>query len=403
MSFLKKINQLFKVIIMKNFEFYNPVKVCFGKGEIAKLTGLVPLEANILLTYGGGSIKKNGVYEQVMEALKEFNVIEFSGIEANPHYETLMNGVALIKAQHIDFLLAVGGGSVLDGTKFMAAAALWEGSDPWDILSKRGKVRVDKALPLGTVLTLPATGSEMNGTSVVTRWETKDKLAFDSVHVFPRFSILDPEVVFSLPRIQVVNGIVDAFIHVMEQYLTYPANAPVQDRFAESLLTTLMEEGPRVLADRTDYDAAANFMWAATMALNGLIGVGVPQDWATHMIGHELTALHGIDHGQTLCIILPGIMQIKRKNKEEKLLQFGQRVLKITEGTTNQKIDAIIEKTIDFFESFGIKTKLADYGVGSEIIPQVIERFTKRGIKAIGERGDLTLEDIAKILDLQLK
>ena len=243
----------------------------------------------------------------------------------------------------------------------------------------------------------------MNGTSVVTRWETKDKLAFDSVHVFPRFSILDPEVVFSLPRIQVANGIVDAFIHVMEQYLTYPANAPVQDRFAESLLTTLMEEGPKVLADRTDYDAAANFMWAATMALNGLIGVGVPQDWATHMIGHELTALHGIDHGQTLCIILPGIMQIKRKNKEKTLLQFGQRVLKITEGTTNQKIDAIIEKTIDFFESFGIKTKLADYGVGSEIIPQVIERFTKRGIKAIGERGDLTLEDIGKILELQLK
>ena len=388
---------------MKNFEFYNPVKVCFGKGEIAKLSGLIPPQANILLTYGGGSIRGNGVYDQVMTALKGFNVIEFSGIEANPHYETLMKGVAIIKAHHINFLLAVGGGSVLDGTKFMAAAALWEGSDPWDILSKRGKVHVEKALPLGTVLTLPATGSEMNGTAVVTRWETKDKLAFDSVHVFPRFSILDPEVVFSLPRIQVTNGIVDAFIHVMEQYLTYPAKASVQDRFAESLLTTLMEEGPKVLADRTDYDAAANFMWAATMALNGLIGVGVPQDWATHMIGHELTAIHGIDHGQTLCIVLPGVMRIKRQDKEEKLLQYGERVLKITAGSTNQKIDAVIEKTVDFFESLGIKTKLSDYGVGPEIIPKIIDRFTKRGIKAIGERGNLTLEEIAKILELQLR
>jgi len=388
---------------MKNFEFYNPVKVCFGKGEISRLTGLVPPKANILLTYGGGSIKKNGIYDQVMTALKGFNVIEFSGIEANPHYETLMNGVALIKAHHIDFLLAVGGGSVLDGTKFMAAAALWEGSDPWEILSKRGKVSVEKALPIGTVLTLPATGSEMNGTAVVTRWETKDKLAFDSVHVFPKFSILDPEVVFSLPRIQVANGVVDAFIHVMEQYLTYPVDAAVQDRFAESLLISLIEEGPRVLADRTNFDAAANFMWAATMALNGLIGVGVPQDWSTHMIGHELTALHGIDHGQTLCIILPGLMRVKRENKEKKLLQYGERVWNISEGTTVEKIDAIIAKTVNFFESVGIKTKLSDYGVGSDIIPRVIDRFTKRGIKAIGERGDLTLDEIAKILELQLK
>ena len=388
---------------MKNFEFYNPVKVCFGKGEISRLTGLVPPKANILLTYGGGSIKKNGIYDQVMTALKGFNVIEFSGIEANPHYETLMNGVALIKAHHIDFLLAVGGGSVLDGTKFMAAAALWEGSDPWEILSKRGKVSVEKALPIGTVLTLPATGSEMNGTAVVTRWETKDKLAFDSVHVFPKFSILDPEVVFSLPRIQVANGVVDAFIHVMEQYLTYPVDAAVQDRFAESLLISLIEEGPRVLADRTNFDAAANFMWAATMALNGLIGVGVPQDWSTHMIGHELTALHGIDHGQTLCIILPGLMRVKRENKEKKLLQYGERVWNISEGSTVEKIDAIIAKTVNFFESVGIKTKLSDYGVGSDIIPRVIDRFTKRGIKAIGERGDLTLDEIAKILELQLK
>ena len=388
---------------MKNFELFNPVRVCFGKGEIARLTSLVPPKANILLTYGGGSIKKNGIYDQVISALKGFNITEFSGIEANPHYETLMKGVELVKSNHIDFLLAVGGGSVLDGTKFIAAAALWEGSDPWDILAKRSVVHVEKALPIGTVLTLPATGSEMNGNSVVTRWETRDKLAFDSEHVMPVFSVLDPEVVFSLPQIQVANGIVDAFIHVMEQYLTYPANAPIQDRFAESILLTLIEQGPRVLADRTSYDAAANFMWAATMALNGLIGAGVPQDWSTHTIGHELTALYGIDHGQSLCMVLPGVMQIKRQNKEAKLLQYGERVWKITAGTKDERIDAIIKKTVHFFESVGIKTKLSDYGVGPEIISKVIERFKKRGIRAIGERGDLTLDEIAKILEMQLK
>ena len=388
---------------MRNFEFYNPVRICFGKGEIAQLSKLVPKGANILLTYGGGSIKKNGVYEQVIAALKGFKVIEFSGIEANPHYETLMKGVELVKVHKIDFLLAVGGGSVLDGTKFIAAAALWEGVDPWEILSRRSEMHVEKALPIGTVLTLPATGSEMNGNSVVTRWETHDKLAFDSEHVMPKFSILDPEVVFSLPQIQVANGIVDAFIHVMEQYLTFPVNAPIQDRFAESILTTLIEEGPKVLADRASYDAAANFMWAATMALNGLIGAGVPQDWATHTIGHELTAFHGIDHGQTLCIVLPGIMKIKRENKKEKILQYGERVWKITEGTADERIDATIQKTVEFFESVGIKTKLADYGIGSDIIAKIVDRFEKRGIKAIGERGDLTTDDIAKILELQLK
>ena len=387
---------------MRNFEFYNPVRICFGKGQIAKLSKLVPKGANILLTYGGGSIKKNGVYDQVAAALKGFNIIEFGGIEANPHYETLMKGVAVVKDHNIDFLLAVGGGSVLDGTKFIAAAALWEGSDPWEILSRRNQVKVAKALPVGTVLTLPATGSEMNGNSVVTRWETKDKLAFDSEYVLPVFSILDPEVVFSLPQIQVANGIVDAFVHVMEQYLTYPVNSPVQDRFAESILVTLIEEGPKVLSDRTSYDAAANFMWAATMALNGLIGVGVPQDWATHQIGHELTAFHGIDHGQTLCIVLPGIMKIKRENKKEKILQYGERVWKITEGTDDERIDAIIEKTVEFFESVGIKTKLSDYGIGSEIIPKVVNRFINRGINAIGERGDLTIDEIAKILEMQL-
>ncbi len=387
---------------MNNFEFYNPVRVCFGKGEISKLSILVPRGANILLTYGGGSIKKNGVYDQVISALKGYNIIEFGGIEVNPHYETLMKGVEIVQSHKIDFLLAVGGGSVLDGTKFIAAAALWEGSDPWEILSRRNLVSVKKALPIGTVITLPATGSEMNGNSVITRWETKEKLAFDSEFVLPVFSILDPQVVFSLPQIQVANGIVDAFIHVMEQYLTYPVNAEIQDRFAESILITLINEGPKVLADRSDYNAAANFMWAATMALNGLIGAGVPQDWATHNIGHELTALHGIDHGQTLCIVLPGIMKLKRENKKEKILQYGERVWKITEGTDDSRIDATIQKTVEFFESVGIKTKLSDYGVGRDTISKITGRFTKRGIKAIGERGDLTIDDMAKLLEMQL-
>lgn len=387
---------------MNNFEFYNPVRICFGKGEIAKLTTLVPGNEKILMTYGGGSIKKNGVYDQVMKALKGFDIVEFGGIEANPHYETLMEAVEVVKREKVGFLLAVGGGSVLDGTKFIAAAACWEGSDPWEILSRRHEVSVKKAIPLGDVLTLPATGSEMNGNAVVTRWETRDKLAFNSPLVKPLFSILDPEVVFSLPAIQVANGIVDAFIHVMEQYLTYPVNSPIQDRFAESILITLIEEGQKVLADRDDYDSAANFMWAATMALNELIGTGVPQDWGTHMIGHELTAFHGIDHGQTLAIVLPGMMQVKRENKKEKILQYGERVWKITGGTEDERIDGAIQKTVEFFESVGIKTKLADYGVDGAIIQKVVDRFIGRGMVAIGERGDLTPQDVANILELQL-
>jgi NADP-dependent alcohol dehydrogenase len=387
---------------MKNFEFYNPVRICFGKGEISKLTDLVPKGEKILLTYGGGSIKKNGVYEQVIKALKGFSLIEFGGIEANPHYETLMKAVAIARSEKIGFLLAVGGGSVLDGTKFIAAAAYWGGSDPWEILSRRSTVRVEKAIPLGAVLTLPATGSEMNGNSVITRWETREKLAFNSPLVMPKFSILDPQVVFSLPAIQVANGIVDAFIHVMEQYLTYPVNSPIQDRFAESILLTLIEEGPKVLANRQDYDSAANFMWAATMALNELIGLGVPQDWVTHNIGHEITAFYGVDHGQTLAIVLPGMMQVKRENKKEKILQYAERVWNISKGTADERIDAAIQKTVKFFESLGIKTKLADYGIGAEVIPKVVDRFVSRGLVAIGEKGDLTPSDIAKILEIQM-
>ncbi|TKG97205.1 iron-containing alcohol dehydrogenase [Puteibacter caeruleilacunae] len=381
---------------MDNFVFHNPVKVLFGKGETAKLSRNIPKDSKILLTYGGGSIKKNGVYDQVMAALEGYDITEFSGIEPNPHYETLMKAVEIIKEKSIDFILAVGGGSVIDGSKFVAAAVHFDG-EPWDILAKAA--RVTKAVPLGAVLTLPATGSEMNGNSVVTKWETKEKLAFGSPMVMPQFSVLDPETIYSLPIKQVSNGIADAFIHVLEQYLTYPVNAPIQDRFAEGIMQTLVEEGPKVLANQKDYDAAANFMWAATMALNGLIAAGVPQDWATHMIGHELTAFHGIDHGQTLAIVMPAMMQYKRDVKGDKIVQFAQRVWNINEDSRDATIDAAIAKTKEFFETIGLKTSLSEVEVGTETIDKIEKRFEGRGFN-IGENADITPADIKGILEL---
>ncbi len=384
---------------MYNFEYQNPVKIIFGKGEIIKTGKNIPEGAKILLTYGGGSIFNNGVYNQVKASIKDFEVIEFGGIEPNPHYETLMKAVEIVKNENITFLLSVGGGSVLDGTKFIAAASRFTKGDPWKILSRRSPVL--DAIPIGAVLTLPATGSEMNGNSVVTRIETTEKLAFASPLVLPVFSILDPEVIFSLPEKQVANGIADAFVHVIEQYLTFPVNSPIQDRFSESILKTLVEEGPKVLANRADYDAAANLMWSATMALNGLIGVGVPQDWATHMIGHELTAFHGIDHARTLAIVLPGIMHIKRDQKKDKILQLGERVWGIKEGNAEARINQTIQHTIDFFESIGIPTKLSAYNLATETIDKICTRFENKGFK-IGEKADIGPAEIRLILERRL-
>ena len=384
---------------MNNFEYQNPVKIIFGKGEIRKVGENIPAGSKVLLTYGGGSIFKNGVYDQVKSSIKGFEVVEFGGIEPNPHYETLMKAVEVVKKEKITFLLSVGGGSVLDGTKFIAAAACFMNGDPWQILSRRA--RVEDAIPIGAVLTLPATGSEMNGGAVITRVETTEKLSFESPKTLPKFSILDPEVIISLPDNQVANGIVDAFVHVIEQYLTYPVNSPIQDRFAESILVTLIEEGPKVLANRADYNAAANFMWSATMALNGLIGAGVPHDWSTHMIGHELTAYHGIDHARTLAIVLPGVMNIKRELKKEKILQLGERVWGIKEGSADERIDKTIQKTIEFFESVGIPTKLPDYGVPTETIDTICTRFQKRGYK-IGEKRDMGPDTIREVLESRL-
>jgi NADP-dependent alcohol dehydrogenase len=381
-----------------NFAFENPVKILFGKGQIARIGAEIPTDARILITYGGGSIKANGVYEQVKAALAGRTVLEFGGIEPNPRYETLMKAVEIVRAENIDFLLAVGGGSVLDGTKFIAAAAPYKGADAWEIVT--GKAKIESAVPLGAVLTLPATGSEMNTFSVVTKWETQTKLGFASNLLFPKFSVLDPETTFSLPLRQVGNGVVDAFTHTMEQYLTYPANAPLQDRFAESILLTLIEEGPKTYAEPINYEARANVMWCATMALNGLIGVGVPQDWATHMIGHELTAIHGIDHARTLAIVLPGVLSVRRAQKSAKLLQYAERIWGITTGSEDERIDAAIAKTRAFFESVGVPTHLSAYGVTVDTIPVVIERLISRGMTGLGEHRDMNLEQVSKALTM---
>ncbi len=379
---------------MNNFDFYNPVKILFGEGKIDQLSQEIPKGARVLFTYGGGSIKKNGVYEKVKLGLTGIQVFEFGGIEPNPHFETLMKAVDIIKSEKIDFLLAVGGGSVIDGTKFMAAATFFKG-DPWDILAKGAKV--EKALPLGTILTIPATGSEMNSGGVITRASTKEKLAFGSPLLFPKFSILDPTVTYSLPIKQIANGVVDAFIHTTEQYLTYPSNSPIQDRFAEGILKTLIEIGPQAIANPEDYQIRANLMWSATMALNGLIATGVPTDWATHMIGHELTAFFGLDHGVTLAIVLPALLREMKDDKREKLLQYGRNVWGIEKGTEDNRIDEAIIRTASFFNSLGVKTKLSAFGITGDQLAPIYARFQNRQWK-LGERKNITPNRIEVIL-----
>ncbi|MBI9066074.1 MAG: iron-containing alcohol dehydrogenase [Salinivirgaceae bacterium] len=386
---------------MNNFDFYNPVKIAFGKGKISEINKLIPANAKILMLYGGGSIKKNGIYKQAVNALENHDFIEFSGIEPNPRYETAMKAVELVKKEKIDFLLAVGGGSVIDATKFIAAAAKYEGDDPWDILANYAKVT--DALPIGTILTLPATGSEMNGNSVLTKAATKEKLAFGSPLVLPKFSILDPEVTYSLPKRQLINGVIDAYVHVIEQYLTYPVNSPVQDRFAEGILLTLIEEGKKALQnEQADYENRANIMWAATMALNGLIGVGVKTDWATHTIGHEFTALHGLDHAITLAIVLPGLLTKLKEKRSEKLLQYASRVWGIYEGSDEEKIQKAIEKTDAFFRELGAKTLLSEHEIGKETIQEIISRFENRKMAKLGMQQDVSLADVQEILESRM-
>ncbi|MCF3651005.1 iron-containing alcohol dehydrogenase [Synoicihabitans lomoniglobus] len=381
---------------MDNFTFHNPTRIHFGRGQIAAIANEIPADAKVLLLAGGGSIKANGVYDQVIAALGERTVHEHWGVEANPDFDTLLPAVELCRQESVDWVLAVGGGSVLDGAKLICAAVPYAG-DPWQILLDNG-ASVKSALPLGTVLTLPATGSEANGASVISRRAIKEKLHFISPSVYPVFSVLDPATTLSLPERQVANGIGDAFCHVIEQYLTYPAHAAVQDQFAESVLRVLIAEGPKTLADRNDYDARANLVWAATCALNGLVGAGVPQDWATHTIGHEITALHGIDHARTLAIVLPSLLSAQKDTKRAKLLQYAERVWGITTGTEDERVAGAIAQTREFYESIGIPTRFAAYEVAAEVAPQVAQRLAARGLTGIGEHGDLTPERIEAIL-----
>lgn len=380
---------------MMNFVYHNPTKIVFGRGTIAQLPELIPATARVLMTYGGGSIKQNGVYDQVRQAMTGRTLFEFGGIEPNPTYETCLQAVALAKAERLDYLLAVGGGSVIDGTKFIAAALKYAGSDPWDLLLDWSKIQ--QAVPFGTVLTLPGTGSEMNGGSVISRQTDHQKLFFITPVTFPAFSILDPETTFSLPDRQFANGTIDAFVQVLEQYLTYPVDAPLQDRFAEGILLTILEETPKVLRDPRNYAARANLMWCATHGLNGLIACGVPQDWASHMIGHELTALYGVDHGRTLALVMPRMMRHQRARKREKLLQYAARVWNLRDGDEEQRIDEAIARTGAFFQQLGVSTTLADHGVPPEAAGLVAQRLADRGLK-LGEHEDLGSAEVEEIL-----
>lgn len=390
---------------MLDFELYNPVNYVFGKGQIKKLKDLVPANTKVLIAYGGGSIFKNGVYEQVKEALEtQFSnnsIVEFGGIEPNPRYETLMKAVAIIRKEKIGFILAVGGGSVIDGVKFISAAVNYEG-DAADILRKRILFKdVSKVIPFGTVLTLPATGSEMNSGAVVTIEATQEKLTLGGSALFPVFSIVDPTVITSLPKRQLQNGVVDAFTHVMEQYLTYPHDAMLQDRIAEGILQTLIEIGPDVVENPSDYKLASNFVWSATMALNGLIQKGVPSDWATHMIGHELTALYEIDHARTLAIIGPNLYKVMFETKKDKLAQYGKRVWNISGNSTEEIAEKAIEKTVEFFHTMGMKTKISENTTNYEKTADfIVNRFEERGWKAMGEKQNITPEKVREIVEM---
>jgi NADP-dependent alcohol dehydrogenase len=384
---------------MYNFDFYNPTRIFFGKNRLDMISKNIPADARVLITFGGGSAQKSGLIDRVKANLGNRKVVEFGGIEPNPRYETLMKAAAVVREQNIDFIMAVGGGSVIDGTKFICLASHYngEGVDLLKFGKPIPKTMVDNVVPFGTVLTLPATGSEMNSGAVISY--DHGKFVVSSEMVYPKFSILDPTDTFTLPKIQVANGVIDAFVHVAEQYITFPVDARVQDRMAEGILLTLIEVGATNVAEPENYDARANLVWGATMALNGIIAVGVPQDWATHMIGHELTAMFGIDHGQTLAIILPAILEVRREQKRAKILQYAERVWNIESGSEDERIDLAIQKTRDFFESLGVKTRLSEYGVTADKIPAIVDQLKAHGLTKLSETKDLSLEISQQILE----
>ncbi len=376
---------------MKNFIFQNPTKLVFGKGQIARLTELIPNDKKIMITFGGGSVTRNGIYAQVIRALVNHDYIEFWGIEPNPKVETLRKAITLCKENKVEFLLAVGGGSVLDGTKLIAAGAVYEG-DAWDIVLSG---RAQDGIPFASVMTIPATGSEMNTGAVISREETKEKYAFNGK--YPEFSILDPEVTYSLSSRQIANALADIYVHVMEQYMTTPGQSRIMDRWAEGLLLTVLEIAPLIKKNPQNYDTMADFMLSATMALNDFIRMGVTQDWATHMIGHELTALHGITHGQSLAIVLNGTLRVLREQKRDKLLQYAERIFGINRGSENDRIDQAITKTEEFFKSLGLATRLSQLNIGEDTMEIIRDRFNRAGV-AYGENQNVTGDMAKKIL-----
>lgn len=383
---------------MLNFEIHNPTKIVFGKDQLSKLAQYISNATDskkILLAYGGGSAEKIGLLDKIRTELHDFEIIEFGGIEANPEFDTLMQAVEVCRTRNIGFILAVGGGSVIDGVKFISGAINYAGN-PWEVLLREeGKV-FTSAVPFGSVLTIPATGSEANSGAVISRSSLKEKRTMGGPLFFPVFSFLDPTVVATLPKRQLANGITDAFMHTLEQYLTYPTANLLQEREAEAVLSTLIEIAPKVLENPADYEAAANLMWCANHALNGNLRCGVPTDWSTHMIGHELTALYGIDHAQSLAIICPRLFEVKIENKKAKLEQYGKRVWHLTGDNV---AGAAIAKTESFFHSLGIKTHISGYTSEGKDAAQVIKaRFAERQWIAMGERQDLTLDEVEKIV-----
>ncbi|EGK15317.1 iron-containing alcohol dehydrogenase [Psychrobacter sanguinis] len=396
---------------MNNFQYYNPVRIVFGEGQIKQLADLVPAKARVLITYGGGSAKRTGTLDEVKTALDnggERQIFEFSGIEPNPEFTTLLKAADMVNEQNIDFILAVGGGSVIDGSKFVALVSHLKEEDgtvsrdqAWDALTSYTR-DIDSAVDLGAVLTIPATGSEMNSGGVINYSERQAKLPFGNPLVYPKFSILDPTKTLTLPERQVMNGVADAFVHVMEQYLTYPVNAKVQDAFAESLLKILISEGLAVKEDPENLEIRKNIMWTATMALNGLIGTGVPQDWTTHMIGHELTSLHSIDHARTLTIVLPSVMRELKDSKKDKLLQYARNVWNITNDDKQLSEDDIIEKAItlteEFFRTLDLPVNFADVELDESAIDPIVSQLKEHGMVALGEHKANDLDVSRRIL-----
>lgn len=380
---------------MNNFTYHNPTKLVFGKGMISKLTKLIPADKRIMITFGGGSVRRNGVYDQVVAALEGREWVEFWGIEPNPSVETVREAIALGREHEVDFLLAVGGGSVIDGSKLIAAGLLYDG-DPWEIVRKG---QAGKTVPLGTVLTMSATGSEMNSGAVISCHETKEKYAFYGD--YPVFSVLDPQTLYTLPAKQIAYGLADTYVHVLEQYLTTPGQSRLMDRWAEGILHTVIEIAPKIRENQHDYAVMSEYMLAATLALNDMIRMGVSQDWATHMIGHELTALHSLTHGATLAIVINGTLRVLRDQKRGKILQYGERIWGIADGSEEERIDRTIAANEEFFRSLGLSTRLSEEGIGEATIAEIERRFDAAGVR-LGEAQNVDGAMARKILEASL-